>query len=92
MYANQEAELKKAAHDAAELNARCDTHYQTNARMEKGCDEPMRENLRGRVHSELRRSMRESRKAENLQELAMLLDKNPEVARILELMEGIDKY
>ncbi len=47
--------------------------------------------LRSRIHSQLRCAQRESRKANLLSELEYLLDKNPETARILELMEQVGK-
>ena len=44
--------------------------------------------LRDRIASRARHAAHESRRAENLKELQYLLDKNPEVARILELLEA----
>ncbi len=61
-----------------------------NAKMEYG--EPMRESLTGRLRSRLGQSMRESRKAEQLNELLYLLDKHPEIARILDLVEAVGSY
>lgn len=54
-----------------------------------GCDVNAtgRPSLRDRVSSDLRCAIDQSRKAEQLRELSFLLDKNPEVARILDLME-----
>ena len=52
-------------------------------------DEPMRVSLRERVAMDLNRSVRESNKLQRLQELTFLLDKNPEVARILDLIEEV---
>ena len=44
--------------------------------------------LRDRISSRARRAGNEAIRAENLKELQYLLDKNPEVARILELLEA----
>ena len=49
---------------------------------------PCKSSLRDRIASRARHAARESRHAENLKELQYLLDKNPEVARILELLEA----
>lgn len=49
--------------------------------------DPELSGIRDRVAHRLDRAWRESRKADRLQELAMLLQKNPEVARILDLIE-----
>ncbi len=54
----------------------------------KSCD-PARPLLRDRVAMQLRRAENEGAKASRLAELQYLLDKNPEVARILELVKGI---
>lgn len=50
-------------------------------------DEPCRTPLRERVQSQLVRSHQEARKEQQLQELAQLLDENPKIARILDLIE-----
>lgn len=52
-----------------------------------GTKGPCRVGLVERIHAQLRRSTGEARRAERLQELAMLLDRNPEVARILDLVD-----
>ena len=49
---------------------------------------PCKSSLRDRIASRAHHAARESRRAENLKELQYLLDKNPEVARILELLEA----
>ena len=51
-------------------------------------DEPCKAPLRDRIAYRARRAGNEARRAENLKELQYLLDKNPEVARILELLEA----
>ena len=51
--------------------------------------EPCRDNLRNRVERQMCDAARAGRKAERLAELGMLLDKNPEVARILDLIEEV---
>ena len=48
---------------------------------------PARDSLLDRVRARVDRAKRESVKYERLAELQYLLDKHPEVARILELME-----
>ena len=55
----------------------------------KECEDPCRTPLREQVHYQLREASRQSRKAVQLEELAILLEKNPEVARILDLMEVV---
>lgn len=54
-----------------------------------GCvtSEPARPNLRERIASDLRRAGRERLKYERLAELQHLLEKHPDVARILDLLE-----
>lgn len=51
--------------------------------------EPCRASLRERVSMDLSRSCREARKRDRLEELSYLLDKNPEIARILDLIEDV---
>ena len=52
-----------------------------------GASPVRKESLRERLADRVSRADRESRKTESMRELAYKLDKNPEVARILELME-----
>ena len=47
--------------------------------------------LRERIHDQRYQAQVESRRAEQLMELEHLLDKNPETARIIELLEQV-KY
>ena len=72
----QQAELKGAATPYGVLHM-------------KGLDEPCRASLRERVAMDLIRAERESNKALRLRELNDLLDKNPDVARILDLVEEV---
>ncbi len=51
--------------------------------------EPLRESLTGRFRNRLHRHQREGRKADQLGELLHLLEKNPEVARILDLVDAL---
>ncbi len=51
-------------------------------------DEPARVPLQERVEMQLNRANRDARKVERLHELQHLLQKNPDVARILDLMDG----
>lgn len=55
----------------------------------KSCTEPARDCLRDRVHSQLRRAEGEVSRAMALAELERLLEKHPDVARILDLMEYV---
>jgi len=48
-----------------------------------------RASLRERVLMDLAKARRESRKLERLSELEYLLDKNPDIARILDLIEDV---
>ena len=48
--------------------------------------------LRERIRDQAARARRESRKADRLDELNFLLEKNPEVARILDLLEDAQRY
>lgn len=52
--------------------------------------EPMRENLIGRVRNRLSRAMKGSLKGEQMHELLCLLEKNPDIARILDLIEEVN--
>ncbi len=54
-----------------------------------GYAEPARPGLRERVAADLRHAQRNASKENALHELTYLLDKNPEVARILDLMEVV---
>lgn len=51
--------------------------------------EPCRAGILDRVQNDLNRASREARKLEQLHELSLLLQKNPEVARILDLIEMV---
>lgn len=48
-----------------------------------------RAGLRDRVESQAGEAERQSRKADRLRELGYLLDKNPEIARILDLLDEV---
>lgn len=90
MYDHEEMK-KKLYEEAAKIQAgKCGaTPCETTAAFDPYDKEPRREALRERVWTGVRRAERESRKAQQLAELAILLDKNPEVARILELIEDV---
>ncbi len=51
--------------------------------------EPCKTSMKERLESNLYQAKKQSRKREQLEELLYLLDKNPEVARILELVESL---
>ena len=53
--------------------------------------EPARPSLMERVHQQRKRAQREAIHAERLAELQMLLEKNPEIAHILDLLDWL-KY
>ena len=50
---------------------------------------PERQYLRGRLREQYDRCSKEARKSNRIEELLGLLDRNPEVARILELLEEL---
>lgn len=52
------------------------------------CVEPMRQTLTGRIDARLYRAEKESRNNERLRELQYLLNKHPEIARILDLLDA----
>lgn len=54
-----------------------------------GVGECKRASLRERVAGQLRHAQQEAGKAGRLMELDMLLDKNPDIARILDLVEEV---
>ncbi len=54
-----------------------------------GCAEASRPSLRDRCRDAEYRAQHESFKAQRMCELGVLLDKNPEVARILDLIEEV---
>jgi hypothetical protein len=67
-------------------NARCGTIGTQNTKM---CEEPARDSLRDRVRSQVQQANRQAIRAGRLSELEYLLDKYPEVGRILELMDDV---
>jgi len=52
-------------------------------------DLPARESLLGRIRNQRSRAQMEARRMEHLFELEHLLEKNPEVARILDLLDEV---
>jgi hypothetical protein len=54
-----------------------------------GLSEPCRASLIERVRSQADRASAEGRRSERLRELVFLLDKNPDIARILDLVEEV---
>lgn len=60
-----------------------------NAPMGLGGYSVSRSTLRDRVNGQLQGAEHEAYKAQRLRELLELLDKNPEVGRILELIEDV---
>ncbi len=51
---------------------------------------PCQDGLTDRIGQQINHALRERRKLDRLEELRHLLDKNPEVARILELIEQVN--
>ena len=89
MTSDQEYQLKQMAGMQAQgkcgtIGAKDTMAYGTNVK----CAMPL---LRERIHDQRCRAQVESRRIEQLAELEHLLDKNPETARILELLELV-KY
>lgn len=84
MYEDQQAKLKmEQAQYAAQsqtLGGICGSNSMS---------EPARPGLRERIGDQSRRAGNEARKAERLKELEYLLDKHPEVARILDLLDDV---
>jgi hypothetical protein len=77
--------LKKQAQYEADMLARGGMASQGTVGL---CnDEPCRTPLRERVERQQWDAVSASRRAEQLKELANLLDRNPEVCRILDLIE-----
>jgi hypothetical protein len=61
--------------------------------MAQEATQPMRESMTGRFRNDLSRSRNASKRASDLEELLYLLDKNPEIARILDLVDALgNKY
>lgn len=52
-------------------------------------EKPCRESLIGRIRNQRSRAQMEARRMEHLFELEHLLEKNPEVARILDLLDEV---
>jgi hypothetical protein len=80
----QEKKIKEQAMADAELSGVATPYGMLNT---NSLDEPCRASLRERVESHLYRAKRESRNQTKLEELCKLLEKHPDVARILDLVE-----
>lgn len=95
MYSEQEEKLK--AHHAANQAQTIGGGIMGNAAREVdtlGCEasrdkETGGHSLRRRIQVQVRTAKRESRRLEKLMELEYLLEKNPEIARILDLIEEV---
>lgn len=89
-YVTEQRQAQKEAYDTgAKLGAMTPNLMQGKVGSLGGYDTegPCHVGLVERIHAQLRRTTGEARRAERLQELAMLLDRNPEVARILDLVD-----
>ncbi len=81
----------------AKLDMAAQGYADRNAKAEAGCcigeakmaPDPERPSLARRVRDQLQQAEAATRKAQYLGELQYLLEKNPEVARILDLMEHV---
>lgn len=89
---------KERAYEAQKMNqaqagpgAPIDRPYQTTGVLGTAYDspEPCRPSLRERVTSHLYRARKEADTRNRLEELQFLLDKNPDIARILDLIEDV---
>lgn len=65
--------------------AQAQTCDRAGAALGKSC----RQTLRDKFASQLHLSLKQGQKAQMLQELTQLLDKNPEIARILDLVDAL---
>jgi hypothetical protein len=89
----REEELKKLAYEAeraARTNPVGDSAIGSGAQTAQ-CGRPMENSLRERLERNLHRARREGHRQHRLEELVFLLDKNPEIARILDLVEDLGK-
>lgn len=86
-------EMKEMNETLSAAAAQCRTEVQYGGGAMGGAlNGPAMDNLMGRIASQCKRAQRSAMKAERLGELQYLLDKNPEVARILTLLEEVDKH
>jgi len=83
----QERKLKTMAADCAQRDYSSATIGGTMGYA--GPEGAWRVPLQERVSNQLRRAVQESGKAQRLAELQQLLERNPEVARILDLIEEV---
>ena len=88
MTIEQEHKLKSMAEQEARLNQGSTCASSVLGSTNEGCclASP---SLRERIRNQSYHAKVESRRVEQLQELEFLLDKNPEVARILDLLESV---
>lgn len=84
-----EEQLKKALHAQQATTASAGQGGTMGLKSDRCADQPNRPSLRERVHSQLYRAEKEARQVSKLEELRWLLDKNPDVARILDLLEEV---
>ena len=88
LYTAEEQPAKKSAYDLSQAQqANTATPGEAIGGM-LGCEQtPMRETMSARFRSSVSRLRRDHRKLDQLNELTYLLDKNPELARILDLVD-----
>ncbi len=86
-----EREMEEKMRHQAKMHAEAKAYGQGQVGADLGAT-PVRESLSGRFRSRLNQAQQESRKAEQLNELLYLLDKHPEIARILDLVEAVGTY
>lgn len=83
----EEMLAKKLAYEASQIQTQGHCADSTSGLI--GNPMPSRVGIRERVNAQLHRAQQESNRASRLHELAYLLEKNPEIARILDLVEEV---
>jgi hypothetical protein len=84
----QEAKLREYA-ESAKCAAGTATPGSIGNSLRQDTAEPRRETMRERLSGRIDRSRREQYRTDQMSELLFLLEKNPELARILELIEQV---
>ncbi len=82
------AQQKKSLYEQAERMSREDVMTQGRVGRNETL-EPCKMSMKERFEANLYQAKRQSRKRDQLEELLHLLDKHPEVARILDLIESL---
>jgi hypothetical protein len=87
----EQIRAKMAAAEAADRDARCmDGGMPTDQGAARCLGQlPARPNFKDRLQAAISRHRRDGRRDDMRQELVFLLDKNPEIARILDLIDAL---